>query len=67
MISQLQVEDVLLQDPGARNVRHDWRERTKELVPQFNETKARRLGISKEDLSNTLQMAYGGNTIGLAA
>ncbi|KLV04603.1 multidrug transporter AcrB [Photobacterium aquae] len=61
----LQVEDVLLQDPGARNVRHDWRERTKELVPQFNESKARRLGISKEDLSNTLQMAYGGNTIGL--
>ncbi len=61
----VQVEDVLLQDPGARNVRHDWRERTKVLVPQFNESKARRLGISKEDLSNTLQMAFGGSTIGL--
>ncbi|WP_394126131.1 efflux RND transporter permease subunit [Vibrio hepatarius] len=61
----VQVEDVLLQDPGARNVRHDWRERTKELVPQFNESKARRLGISKEDLSNTLQMAFGGTPIGL--
>lgn len=61
----LQVEDVLLQDPGARNVRHDWRERTKELVPQFNESKARRLGISKEDLSNTLQMSFGGTPIGL--
>ncbi|MGF1724307.1 efflux RND transporter permease subunit [Photobacterium nomapromontoriensis] len=61
----VQVEDILLADPGARNVRHDWRERTKELVPQFNETKARRLGISKEDLSRTLQMAYGGNTIGV--
>ncbi|MDC5812566.1 efflux RND transporter permease subunit [Vibrio europaeus] len=61
----LQIEDVLLQDPGARNVRHDWRERTKELVPQFNESKARRLGISKEDLSNTLQMAFGGTPIGL--
>lgn len=61
----LQVEDVLLQDPGARNVRHDWRERTKELVPQFNESKARRLGISKEELSNTLQMAFGGTPIGL--
>lgn len=61
----VQVEDVLLQDPGARNVRHDWRERTKELVPQFNESKARRLGISKEELSNTLQMAFGGTPIGL--
>ncbi|MEF1290708.1 efflux RND transporter permease subunit [Vibrio sp. M260118] len=61
----LQVEDVLLQDPGARNVRHDWRERTKELVPQFNESKARRLGISKEDVADTLQMAFGGTPIGL--
>lgn len=59
------VEDILLADPGARNVRHDWRERTKELVPQFNESKARRLGISKEDVSNTLQMAFGGAPIGL--
>lgn len=61
----VQVEDVLLQDPGARNVRHDWRERTKELVPQFNESKARRLGISKQELSETLQMAFGGTPIGL--
>ncbi|WP_282175939.1 efflux RND transporter permease subunit [Vibrio nereis] len=61
----LQVEDILLADPGARNVRHDWRERTKELVPQFNESKARRLGISKEELSETLQMAFGGTPIGL--
>ncbi|OAN11426.1 multidrug transporter AcrB [Photobacterium jeanii] len=61
----VQVEDIMLQDPESRNVRHNWRERTKDLVPQFNESKARRLGISKEDLSNTLQMAYGGSAIGL--
>ncbi|MDK9738011.1 efflux RND transporter permease subunit [Vibrio sp. D404a] len=59
------VENILLADPGARNVRHDWRERTKELVPLFNESKARRLGISKADLSSTLQMAFGGYNIGL--
>ncbi|MDV7104570.1 efflux RND transporter permease subunit [Vibrio sp. TH_r3] len=61
----IEVEDVLLQDLGARNVRHDWRERTKELIPQFNESKARRLGISKADVANTLQMAFGGTSIGL--
>lgn len=61
----VQVEDILNQDAGARNVRHDWRERTKELVPLFNESKARRMGVSKEDLSNTLQTAFGGSTIGL--
>ncbi|WP_422127806.1 efflux RND transporter permease subunit [Vibrio hannami] len=60
-----QVEDVISADPGARNVRHDWRERAKELVPQFNESKARRLGVTKEDLSNTLQTAFGGSTIGM--
>lgn len=61
----VQVEDILLLDDGARNVRHNWRERTKELVPIFNESKARRLGISKADLSNTLQNAFGGSVIGL--
>ncbi|WMP07860.1 multidrug efflux RND transporter permease subunit VmeV [Vibrio parahaemolyticus] len=61
----VQVEDILDTDPGARNIRHDWRERTKELVPVFNESKARRLGISKEDLSSTLQMAFGGSTFGV--
>lgn len=60
-----QVEDILYQDAGSRNIRHDWRERTKELVPAFNESKARRMGVSKEDLSNTLQTAFGGSDIGL--
>jgi multidrug efflux pump subunit AcrB len=61
----VQIEDVLAADPGARNIRHDWRERTKELVPLFNESKARRMGVSKEDLSGTLKTAFGGSTIGL--
>ncbi|MDB1126083.1 efflux RND transporter permease subunit [Vibrio algarum] len=60
-----QVEDILSEDPGSRNIRNDWRERTKDLVPLFNESKARRMGVSKEDLSNTLQTAFGGSTIGL--
>lgn len=60
-----QVEDVMNADPGTRNVRHDWRERVKELVPQFNESKARRLGITKQDLSETLQTAFGGSPIGV--
>ncbi|MBA5764400.1 efflux RND transporter permease subunit [Vibrio sp. 404] len=61
----LDVEDILMADPGSRNVRHDWRERTKQIVPLFNESKARRLGISKQDLSESLQMAFGGTPIGV--
>lgn len=60
-----QIEDILLADNGSRNVRHSWRDRTKTLTPQFNESKARRLGITKEDLANTLQTAFGGQAIGI--
>ena len=59
------VENILLADQGAKNVRHDWRERTKELVPLFNESKARSYGISKVELSKALKMTFGGVDIGL--
>ncbi|MDN3683480.1 hypothetical protein QW180_02140 [Vibrio sinaloensis] len=45
-----QVEDLMHADPGTTNVRHDWRERTKVLEPQFNESQARRYGITKSDV-----------------
>ncbi|MBY6093131.1 efflux RND transporter permease subunit [Ferrimonas balearica] len=60
-----QVETVFRADAGARNVRHNWRERTKVLVPAINESQARRLGISNEELAGTLQMAFGGTQVGL--
>ncbi|MBY5991861.1 efflux RND transporter permease subunit [Ferrimonas balearica] len=60
-----EVEAVFLADPGARNVRHNWRERTKVLVPVINESQARRLGVSNEELAGTLQMAFGGSQVGL--
>ncbi|MBY5980815.1 efflux RND transporter permease subunit [Ferrimonas balearica] len=60
-----QVETVFRADAGARNVRHNWRERTKVLVPVINESQARRLGISNEELAGTLQMAFGGTQVGL--
>lgn len=36
------------------NIRHDWRERTKVLLPQFAEAEARRLGVSKSDIDKAL-------------
>ncbi|UJF17584.1 efflux RND transporter permease subunit [Vibrio sp. SS-MA-C1-2] len=63
-ISQ-QVVSVLEADPGATNIRHDWRERTKVLEPNFNESQARRYGITKEDVDSLLQMAFSGMNVGL--
>jgi multidrug efflux pump subunit AcrB len=57
--------DIMRADPGAFNVRHDWRERTKVLEPVFNESQARRYGITKEDVDDLLQMAFSGLSVGI--
>ncbi|HBC3536837.1 efflux RND transporter permease subunit VmeI [Vibrio parahaemolyticus] len=60
-----QVIDIMYADPGATNIRHDWRERTQVLEPQFNESQARRYGITKSDVDDFLSMSFSGMTIGL--
>lgn len=57
--------DVLHNAGGTVNVRHDWRERTKVIQPQFSEIQARRLGITRKDLDDTFQMNLSGLNIGL--
>ncbi|TOL12515.1 MFS transporter [Vibrio parahaemolyticus] len=60
-----QVMDIMYADPGVTNIRHDWRERTQVLEPQFNESQARRYGITKSDVDDFLSMSFSGMTIGL--
>ncbi|GAA4882660.1 efflux RND transporter permease subunit [Ferrimonas pelagia] len=60
-----EVQHTLAQDPGARNIRHNWRERTKVLVPVINESQARRLGITNESIATTLLSANTGSQVGL--
>ena len=60
-----QVIDIMHSDPGAFNVRHDWRDRTKVLEPQFNESQARRYGITKSDVDDFLAMSFSGKAIGV--
>ncbi|EJG0750409.1 TPA: efflux RND transporter permease subunit VmeI [Vibrio parahaemolyticus] len=60
-----QVMDIMYADPGATNIRHDWRERTQVLEPQFNESQARRYGITKSDVDDFLSMSFSGMKIGL--
>lgn len=59
------VMDIFRNDPDAMNIRHDWRERTKVLRPQFVEADARRLGISKSDLDQAIAMNVSGVEVGL--
>lgn len=60
-----QVMDIMHADKGAYNVRHDWRERTKVIEPQFNESQARRYGVTKSDVDEFLAMSFSGKTIGV--
>ncbi len=60
-----QAKDILLQDTGAFNIRDDWRARSKLIRPQFNEQKARRLGIAKADLDQLLLTSLSGKQVGV--
>uniref|UniRef100_UPI00036E0AD6 efflux RND transporter permease subunit n=1 Tax=Vibrio ordalii TaxID=28174 RepID=UPI00036E0AD6 len=60
-----QVMDIMYADPGSYNIRHDWRERTKVLEPQFNESQARRYGVTKSDVDEFLAMSFSGKAIGV--
>jgi multidrug efflux pump subunit AcrB len=60
-----QTKVIFRNDPGTRNIRDNWQERTKLLQPQFNESLARRAGISRKDLDDLLQMTFSGQQIGL--
>ncbi|WP_062568128.1 efflux RND transporter permease subunit [Pseudoalteromonas arabiensis] len=60
-----QAKDILHQDAGAFNIRDDWRARSKLIRPQFNEQKARRLGIAKSDLDQLLLTSLSGKQVGV--
>ncbi|UTM56229.1 efflux RND transporter permease subunit [Photobacterium sp. CCB-ST2H9] len=60
-----EVVDIMRADPGTANIRHDWRERSKVLEPVFNESQARRYGITKKDVDDFLQMAFSGLSVGI--
>ncbi|WP_114192321.1 efflux RND transporter permease subunit [Edaphovirga cremea] len=60
-----EAENVVLADPGADGVRHDWQERSKVIRPQFSEYLGRELGVDKREVDGTLRMSFGGATVGL--
>ncbi|WP_113907111.1 efflux RND transporter permease subunit [Aliidiomarina celeris] len=53
------------QDQGLSTVWDDWRERAKVLRPQFNETHARRVGITKQDVDDLLLANFRGRNVGV--
>lgn len=51
--------------PWLAEARLDWRERSRMVVPEFNDERSRWSGVSREDIAQTTKRAFDGLTIGL--
>ncbi|MGL6312855.1 efflux RND transporter permease subunit [Vibrio sp. WXL103] len=60
-----QAVELISQEPTAIETRHSWREPTLVIRPQVDTAAARRSGISKQDIDNTLLMNSTGMNAGL--
>lgn len=60
-----EVAGVMRTDPVTTEIRTDWRQKTKVVRPVFDPVRARRAGVTRADLYRSLQMAYGGTSVGL--
>ncbi len=58
-----QAKAIMNADPGARDVRDDWRERVKVVEPILLEESVARLGLTRQDISRAMQRTYGGHTV----
>lgn len=52
-------------DGKAISIKDDWRQQISVIEPMYNEIRGRRLGISREDLSNAIQANYSGRSVGV--
>lgn len=59
------VKAMLHKDGGAKGIRDNWRERVKKIVPEYADQQARRIGITRKDIANALNLNYSGTQAGL--
>ena len=57
--------DIMVSDPDAVDVVDDWRQRVPIVTPVVAETRARNAGITRSNIANALQIAFGGMQIGV--
>ena len=58
-------ETILLNNPDAKAVRNEWREKIKVVRPQMAISQARRAGIDRPELSQALESAFQGSRVGV--
>ena len=59
------VQAIMREDPEARDVRDDWRDPVMVVRPRLTELAASNAGISRRDISRTLQRTFSGLPVGV--
>ena len=59
-----QAMDILAAEPTAKYIRTDWRQRTRTVQPVFDQARASRAGISREDVAFALSRVTDGVPVG---
>ena len=60
-----QALEIMHNEPEAKDVRLDWRQQIQILRPEFAEAQARRVGVSRADLLQSLDLNFSGISAGL--
>jgi multidrug efflux pump subunit AcrB len=55
---------ILRDHPLAKEVRTDWRQRVRKLVPNYNQERGRWAGVTRENLAQATRRAYDGIPVG---
>jgi len=56
---------ILNASPLAKSVRTNWRQRSQEIVVDYNQERARWAGITRDNLASATKRTFDGNTVGL--
>jgi len=56
---------IMFAEPVAQSVRDDWRQHVKEVVPVYSQPRARRAGVSRDEIAMSLKRAFDGLAVGI--
>lgn len=60
-----QAKAIMAADGGAISIKDDWRNMVPVVTPRYSETRGRRLGVSRETMSDVLRAIFSGSTVGI--
>jgi multidrug efflux pump subunit AcrB len=59
-----QATAILKANPCTKEVRTNWRQRVRELTPEYNQERGRWAGVSRDDVADATKRSYDGRVVG---